>query len=75
MKCSKCGNFYPPDFTEKKNNVDICIWCNREIKHLIYKKDGKSTKVTKEQVSKEYKQLLHELAEKKNIKKFIGSNE
>lgn len=75
MQCAKCRKFYPPDFTEEKNGVDICIWCNREIEYLTYEKDGRPIKVTKEQVAKEYKQLLRELAEKKNIKKFIGSNE
>ena len=69
--CRKCRKFYPPDFIEEKNGVDMCIWCNREVEYITYKKDGKPKKATKEEIAKEYKMFLNELADRKNVKKLL----
>lgn len=72
--CSKCRKFYPPNFVEKKNDSDLCIWCNRETEYISYiDESGKKRKVTKEDIAKEYKQFLAELKDRKNVKDILGS--
>ena len=78
-KCIKCGDFFPPNYTEivpnhmpdkDGNDVQQCIFCKLQVDEVERETNvdsGQYIKYTKEQCVKDYKNFLDKLKNNKNV--------
>jgi hypothetical protein len=67
--CSKCRNFFPPQFVKKVTNTDyLCVFCEKGVDEITYG-TGNVKKITKDQVVNEYKKFIRMVKEDSNVLK------
>jgi len=71
--CIRCRDFFPPDFMlSLQDGNEECVYCNKGVKHLQYtEKDGSVRNYTREECIRDYKILIGELKDTRDVKKIL----
>lgn len=76
-QCVTCSKFFPPGFLVKTEDglARKCIFCETEKEHIEYwDNDEQRIKIaTKQEIVNDYLKFCNEIAEQKNIKKLLGT--